>query len=94
MHDWKTIAPLMFPIASVSFRWRIQMTLLNFSEAQSRAARRSGRERGADREEMGDSLDLLHEEVCAEDDRDECDDNWSATRGCAGVQLALEMQRR
>ena len=28
---WKAIAPVMFPRASVSFFWRIHMTLLNFS---------------------------------------------------------------
>src|SRR6266508_2726309 len=31
MHDWNTIAPLMFPMASVSLRCRTQITLLNFS---------------------------------------------------------------
>ena len=29
--DWKTIAPVMLPIASVSLPWRTQMTELNFS---------------------------------------------------------------
>ena len=29
--DWKTIAPVMLPIASVSLRWPIQMIELNFS---------------------------------------------------------------
>ena len=31
MHDWKTIAPVMLPIASVSLPLRTQMRLLNFS---------------------------------------------------------------
>src|SRR3954451_6950714 len=29
--DWKTIAPVMLPIARVSLPWRTQMTELNFS---------------------------------------------------------------
>ena len=29
--DWKTIAPVMLPIASVSLPWRTQMIELNFS---------------------------------------------------------------
>jgi hypothetical protein len=29
--DWKTIAPVMFPIARVSLPWRTQITELNFS---------------------------------------------------------------
>ncbi len=31
MHDWKTIAPVMLPIASVSLPCRTQIRLLNFS---------------------------------------------------------------
>ena len=31
MHDWKTIAPVMLPMASVSLVWRTQIRLLNFS---------------------------------------------------------------
>ena len=31
MVDWKTIAPVMLPIASVSLSWRTQMIELNFS---------------------------------------------------------------
>ncbi len=31
MADWKTIAPVMFPMASVSLPWRTHSTLLNFS---------------------------------------------------------------
>ena len=31
MQDWKTIAPVMLPMARVSLPWRTQMTLLNFS---------------------------------------------------------------
>src|SRR6478736_10132019 len=31
MHDWKTIAPVMLPIASVGLPWLIQITELSFS---------------------------------------------------------------
>jgi hypothetical protein len=39
MADWKTIAPVMLPSASVSLFWRTQMIELNFSAAPSRSAR-------------------------------------------------------
>ena len=63
MVDWKTIAPVMLPIASVSLPWRTQMTELNFSGssvaigAMTRASRTL-----VDAELAGQVLDRVDEE--------------------------------
>ena len=70
--DWKTIAPVMLPIASVSLPWRTQMIELNFSGSSvAIGAMTRARSSGIDAELVGQVLDRVDEEDRAEDDQAE-----------------------
>ena len=69
MHDWKTIAPVMLPSASVSLPWRTQMTLLNFSGSSvAMGAMTSARTRGRHAQRAGEVLDRVDEDDRADQD--------------------------
>ena len=75
--DWKTIAPVMLPIASVSLPWRTQMTELNFSGSSvAIGAMTSGEQRAVDvRAWVARWLDGVDEEDRADDDQAERGDD-------------------
>ena len=69
MHDWKTIAPVMLPIARVSLLWRTQMRLLNFSGSSVAIGRDDQRqERRIEARRRRDVLDRVDEDERAADD--------------------------
>ena len=69
MHDWKTIAPVMLPIASVSLVWRTQIRLLNFSGSSvAMGAMISASSAGSRPGRLRDVLDGVDEDEGAADD--------------------------
>ncbi len=69
MHAWKTIAPVMLPIASVSLVWRTQMRLLNFSGSSvAIGAMISASSDGSRPRLDGDVLDAVDEDERPADD--------------------------
>ena len=76
MVDWKTIAPVMLPIARVSLPWRTQMIELNFSGSSvAIGAMTSARSTGSTLNCVGQVLDRVHEEDRAQDDQAERGDD-------------------
>ena len=70
--DWKTIAPVMLPIARVSLPWRTQMTELNFSGSSvAIGAMTSASSTSSTPSVVGEVLDRVDEEDRADDDQAE-----------------------
>ena len=79
MHAWKTIAPVMLPIASVSLPWRTQIRLLNFSGSSVAIGAMTSASRTG-RHSQSPSGQVLHR--VDEDDRAAEDEQTEPPRTC------------
>ena len=93
--DWKTIAPVMLPIASVSLPWRTQMTELNFSGSSVAigAMTRASEHLASSPSEVARCSTASTKKNAPSDDQPERDSTWRLTTRSRGTPPGRRRRR-